>query len=335
MKHGTTSARLDGGDVRHTLKSIWARYRRRLSRCQRRLTEDALHDMRVQARRLLACVEVLSPIAGGLAESAAIRMSLRKRLSALGPLRDAQVHLRDFVGALEAHPEISPLLHVLRRRERRLLKSARSKLDRTGTRKLGRRIARFSDRLAAGLADADAPEKLRGAFARTVAEALAGLNRESQADFRDHDAVHAVRVSLKQLRYGAECLPTEMRSIRPAELKRVRKFVSWMGRIHDVEVQLVRMEKLIAKGHLPRIRAKSYRTELTRRRAALIRECLAFLRRGRSPRVLKSAPTDPVVRRSRSKTIAGNSIPAGPIGVANVGGRPNVKPSASASSLRG
>ncbi len=266
-------------EILATLNAIWKGYRRQLARCQRRLTEDALHDLRVQTRRLLACLEVLSPIAGGLTESARARKTLRKRLTALGPLRDAQVHLRDFDGVREAKPEISPLHHDLSRRARRLGRDAETKLERTGTRKLGRRIARFSRRLTSGLAEASSLKVLRVAFLATTEKALEELSRVGRANFRNHRAVHAVRVSLKQVRYGGECLPAAMRSITPAELKRVRKCVAWMGRIHDLDVQLARLKKLAPKNRLPASAAKSYRTDLTCRRAALTRQCLAFLRR--------------------------------------------------------
>ena len=289
MKTQNQAAGDERAEILCTLKSGWAKYRRQLTRSQRRLSVDALHDLRVQTRRLLACLEVFSPVAGGLAKSATVRTALDKRLSALGPLRDAQVHLEEFDQARKAHPEIQPLHQGLRRRERRLLKAVMAKLKRTGTRKLGHRIGRFSRRLAAGLAEAHAPQKLRDAFARTVEAALGGLTAVCRADFQDHRAVHSTRILLKQLRYGADCLPPTMRSIPPAELKRVRAAISWMGRIHDLDVQLARFDKQVAKGHLALADARAYRGGLTRRRARLIRDCLVFLRRRRT-RVKPSAP---------------------------------------------
>lgn len=281
MKRVTQTSERDRREISSVLKAVWARYRRQLARGQRSLTEEALHDLRVQTRRLLACLEILSPIAGGLAESASARKTLRKRLTALGPLRDAQVQLRDFDRLREAQPEISPLHHDLSRRVLRLGRAAAAKMDRTGTRKLGRRMARFSRRLTEGLGLASAPQVLRIAFLTTTKKALAGLSRVARADFRDHRAVHAERVSLKQVRFGAECLPAALRPIPASDLKRVRKGVAWMGRIHDLDVHLARMKKLVAKNRLPASAANSYCTELTRRRAALIRQCLAFLRRRR------------------------------------------------------
>ena len=308
MKRGKSTPAIARGGKLRPLDPVWARYRRLLARCQRQLTEDRLHDLRVQTRRLLAGLEIFAPVAGGRTSSAFVRKSLLKRLAALGPLRDAQVHLRDFNLAMEADPEISPLHHRLRRRERRLLKSARTKLEKTGTGKLGRRIVRFSDRLAAGLAAPDAAATVSAVFARRLADALTGLERVRRAEFRNRRAVHAVRVSLKQLRYGAECLPAARRGATPAELKRVRKCVSLMGRMHDIDVQLARLDKLVAKGHLPPTGAESYRAELRASRVGLGRECLEFSRPRRTRRPRPAAPSKAKTRAPQRKSKAAKSV---------------------------
>lgn len=310
MKRGKSKPAIASGEKLRPLDPLWARYCRFLARCQRQLTEDRLHDFRVQTRRLLAGLEVFAPLAGGPASIASLRKSLSKRLAALGPLRDAQVHLRDFNLAMAAHPEISPLHHRLRRRERRLLKSARAKLTRTGTGKLGRRIARFSDRLAAAIAAEDAAATVGAAFAQRLADAMTGLERVRRAKFRYHRAVHAVRVLLKQLRYGAECLPAAQRGATPAQLKRVRKCVSLMGRMHDIDVQLARLDKLVAKGHLPPTGAESYRAELRSRRVGLGQECLEFTRPRRTRRPRPAAPSKAKTRAPQRKSKAAKLVRA-------------------------
>ncbi|OAI43450.1 hypothetical protein AYO41_00125 [Verrucomicrobia bacterium SCGC AG-212-E04] len=294
------------------LDPVWARYRRLLTASQKELTEKSLHELRVQTRRLLAGLEAFVPVAGGPAKCAAARKSLQKRLAALGPLRDAQVHLRDFGDALQAHPEIS-LLHLsLRRRERRLAKAARAKLDRSGTKKLGRRLAKFSDQLAAGLAGAGAAAVLRRAFAQRLRDAMVGLDRVRRENFRNRRAAHDVRVSLKQLRYGAECLAARARGVTPAELKLVRKCVSALGRVHDIDVQLARLDKLVAKGDVPAGLLQAYRVDLDQRRADLLRECAELSLSRQRARVRKSPRAAAAKRRRRAKASAVKPVASPP-----------------------
>lgn len=42
-----------------SLNTQWRRYRKRLKRCQERFSEDAVHDSRVETRRLLSTIELL------------------------------------------------------------------------------------------------------------------------------------------------------------------------------------------------------------------------------------------------------------------------------------
>src|SRR5216684_2765050 len=44
-----------------SLKKRWKCYGKQLSRCQRKLSERAVHDLRVEARRLLSLLDLLAP----------------------------------------------------------------------------------------------------------------------------------------------------------------------------------------------------------------------------------------------------------------------------------
>jgi inorganic triphosphatase YgiF len=42
-----------------SLNTQWRRYRKRLRRCQGQFSQDAVHDVRVETRRLLSTIELL------------------------------------------------------------------------------------------------------------------------------------------------------------------------------------------------------------------------------------------------------------------------------------
>ena len=89
------SQHLMADTLRHLEKSLkkqWKRYRKRLKRCQKEFSEKAVHDSRVQTRRLLATVELSGAfIPQSRLQSA--RRALKRHLDTFKELRDTQVQL--------------------------------------------------------------------------------------------------------------------------------------------------------------------------------------------------------------------------------------------------
>ncbi len=269
----TVKRRARGGkrtrhEIIRTIDAVWARYRRQLRRGQQKLSTGALHDLRVQTRRLLVGLNLISPIVGS-AELSAARKTLTKRLSALGPLRDAHVQLIDLDARLLDFPEMTPLHRLLRRRANRLADSAEVMLRKTGTTKLSQRMKAIRRDLGAALQQSTAIEVLRNSYQRTLRDSLADLAAVRADRFRDEAKVHEVRIALKHLRYGAETLPAPVRALAPAQLKRLKATVAALGRIHDIDVHLARLAKLEKRGRLASGASAAYRAELARCRRRL------------------------------------------------------------------
>ena len=72
------------------LDSRWRSYCEQLRHSQQQFSEEAVHQLRVATRRLLAQITLLSCVAPSAALEKARRI-LKRRLAALGDLRDAQV----------------------------------------------------------------------------------------------------------------------------------------------------------------------------------------------------------------------------------------------------
>ena len=75
-----------------SLRTQGRRYRKRLKRCQKHFSEDAVHASRVETRRLLATIELLGAFIPEH-DLRKARRALKHHLETFGELRDTQVQL--------------------------------------------------------------------------------------------------------------------------------------------------------------------------------------------------------------------------------------------------
>src|SRR5207248_1790604 len=74
------------------LKKQWKCYQKGLSQCQEKLSEDAIHDLRVETRRLLATLALLGDFLPA-SRRKKIECGLKQHLDEFDDLRDTQVGL--------------------------------------------------------------------------------------------------------------------------------------------------------------------------------------------------------------------------------------------------
>lgn len=209
---------------------------------------EAIHDMRVLARRLAEYLEMLRP-AAPTALVLAAQDYLQRFMRILSPIRNADVSrglisetLRRDLSAVER----DALLHldrVLRKRREKRLRPALELARREESRE---RLAQLAQ-LRRGLARAkrDQREVFAGALSahagKRAAEALAHLQREG-ALTTDRD-LHGLRIALRRLRYcGEACRKVGGRPSR-ADVARIRRFSQVLGAQHDFSVLLTRIGK--------------------------------------------------------------------------------------------
>ncbi len=113
--------------LRKSLRKRCRKYRKALKECRESFSEEPVHELRIETRRLFALIALLhSCISGRSLDRAEKRLGkLFKRFSAL---RDAQVQLDYFRKNKESHPEAVPLCGALLREERRLIRRVQKKL---------------------------------------------------------------------------------------------------------------------------------------------------------------------------------------------------------------
>src|SRR4030095_10460072 len=152
----------------------WKSYRACIRSCQDDFSEQSVHKLRVATRRLIAQLLIVGCVTPGRTAKMARRV-LRRRLKALGELRDTHVQLLYVQCRMERFPELILLDDVLRCRERRLQKAIARKVKGFKTRKLQKWILALQLHLAMRPPTDGRPDQLLKAVTQSTTKAFATL----------------------------------------------------------------------------------------------------------------------------------------------------------------
>ena len=221
----------------------WAGWRRGVEACRDGLSRPAVHQLRVDSRRLLSLLDLVRevvPVPAG-ADQRATR-AVETLLDALGPLRDAQ-NQRNRVKRTRPGEGVDSLRRHLKRREARLAKRARRALEDVDGAKVEKAIARLRAEVATpGAAGAPAERPLRLARAVDLVAADA-RNRLAEFDLDRPRTAHRLRIALKRFRYAMEIAVRISPEIDAGGQATVRALQRRLGRAHDADVLLERLDR--------------------------------------------------------------------------------------------
>jgi CHAD domain-containing protein len=240
-------------------------YRRRLKRCRKQFSEQAVHDLRVEKRRLLALLDLLEAAHFAGAPGRA-RKILKQRLDAFDELRDTQVHLQLLKPLWPEFPEAKPLRKLLQRHEQRLIKKTRKKVLGTRPGQLTRKLKELEQQIC-GISTSKrknddqriAITTLRDSFDRVV-----GLRRRIRGV--DPAAIHEMRVAFKRFRYMSELLQPFLPWLTKERIRRMRKFQGSAGDVQDLEILLAKLDQFVQEKEVPAATLEQLRSELSRRK---------------------------------------------------------------------
>lgn len=233
------------------LDQRYAKYRAERKRCKAEFSEEAVHDLRIAARRLLALIELLrtialaKPLIGANPRLQKLRRVFKDQLDSLDDLRDTQVMLAEISEMLATLPELAPLQKFLQKREKRLLKAA----ERDVHAFKASVIAHHIENIRADLAEPAASQGLTARLLTAVDEAcLTVIQRKGRVDVAQPSSIHRVRVAFKKFRYMVEIIHPILPGFSEIQLKNMNNYQIMMGEIQDVEVLLQTLEGFTA-GH--------------------------------------------------------------------------------------
>jgi len=263
-----------GPGLAQALQNRWRCYREQLRRCQQEFSDEAVHELRVATRRLIAQLVLLDCVIPSPSLEKARRI-LKRRLVALGELRDAQVQ-RIFIAHQTARfPALVFMGAWLERRERRLVKSAAGKVGRFKTRKLENWIATLMGELSANAGGSRAQSQLATAVLRATAssfaEAVARRRAIDQADLR---TIHQTRVAFKRFRYMVESLSPGITGLSKRQLRALAYYQRKMGIIQDLEVMQACAARFVRENQRTEALLRPFCRHLRQRRARALRSFL-------------------------------------------------------------
>ena len=197
---------------------------------------EAIHDLRVATRRLVAALRVWRDLVPPRARRDAVG-GLRKLRRRLGRARELEAHValieaRRPVRGADERTAVDPLLERLRER---LARRRRSAMKRVGPRRLKRLLrlieAAGSELSARLLADPrvtlDTP-----ALERRVSVAAADALRNATAHL-ENDSLHEARIRVKKWRYTLECLAEAVPHVRWRATRPLQRIQATLGDIRD------------------------------------------------------------------------------------------------------
>jgi CHAD domain-containing protein len=250
------------------LDERWKKYRVELKTCQREFSQEAVHDLRVATRRLLAVLEMLRAIAPHPRVKKARRM-LKDQLDALDDLRDTQVMLVEVSESAADLPELQSFQEYLLKREKRLLRAARKAIRALEVAGLKQRL----DKSRAALEENTPGRKWTASLLSAVDQAYVRAQQVfGEIEAADSASIHRFRVAFKKFRYMVEIVHPGMAGYPEALLKQMHEYQSRMGDVQDAEVFLRSLTEFAEGAEPPLVTALAW---FEGRRAELIARFMA------------------------------------------------------------
>jgi CHAD domain-containing protein len=217
-----------------SLEERWKNYRAQLKICRREFSEEAVHDLRVAARRLLAVLDLIRAIDPRPNVQKA-RKNLKGKLDSFDDLRDVQVMLVEAVESIDALPQLKPFTAHLHKREKILLRVARKQTKISHPSELSKRINKIHNVLENFLSN----EELNTLLPRTADHTfMRAVQAYGQIDAAQPATIHNLRIAFKKFRYTVEVLHPILPGYPDGLLDCMHDYQSRMGDIQDVDVFL-------------------------------------------------------------------------------------------------
>jgi CHAD domain-containing protein len=234
------------GLLLQALARRWDEYRSEVKNCRSEFTEDAVHDLRVATRRILALIQLLNSVSPR-SQLKKMARAFKKQLDEFDDLRDTQVMLGELSAILPELPQLEEFELYLRSHEEQMLQDMRKKLEERDTSRIAGWIHKTRDDLEEATND-----HLKALILEAVDDAfLVVRQRLSWVDLARPATIHRVRVVFKAFRYMVETVHPLLKDFRPAILKQMNQYQTLMGNIQDTEVFASRLADFMAGGSFP------------------------------------------------------------------------------------
>jgi CHAD domain-containing protein len=211
----------------------WRKFRAERKTCRKEFSEEAVHDLRVATRRLLALFDLLRSILHHK-RIQKIRRMLKGQLDDLDELRDTQVLLADVSEFVQELPALQAFQTALKKKEKKLLRQTRKAIETRDVDGLKKHIENVR-----GMLVALAEESLQDAMLAAADERFAhALHTYAAMDTENVPSIHRLRVAFKKFRYTFEIVHPILKNFPESNFKRMHDYQSMLGDIQDLDVAL-------------------------------------------------------------------------------------------------
>ncbi len=240
---------LPPGTLRHltaAVKRQYKRYRKALKECQEKFSSSAVHDSRVETRRLSSMVELLSPFLKARSVDK-VQRALKVHLDTFNDLRDTQVLLVAADKLRDRFPVANAFYSFLREREERFSRKTRKNIKQVKTRRVAKILAGCRETLKQWR-KARSSREANELLLRTIRAAFEQTQQlQRQIEPQDTDTIHRTRVAFKKFRYMVETLAAYV-PLKDTQLPgRMHDYQTLMGDIQDTEVLRRTLQKYLDK----------------------------------------------------------------------------------------
>ncbi len=213
------------------LDQRWKNYRTELKRCRAEFSNEAVHDLRSAARRMLAFLQLLNSISPR-PRLEKLNRAFKGQLDEFDDLRDTQVVLAEISEALQELPQLQEFEVYLQGVEKNFLKALRKKLKVIDLFDVSKWIRRMRESLKA-----ESTDELVLQVLQAVDDAyLITKQRQKWINPAQATTIHRVRIAFKTFRYMVEIVHPLLPDFPSENLKHMNDYQSLMGEIQDVEV---------------------------------------------------------------------------------------------------
>jgi CHAD domain-containing protein len=230
-KKSSLSARAAKQILIDALDKRWKKYRSELKRCRLEFSNEAVHDLRIAARRMLAILQLLNSISPRPRLQKMSR-AFKDQLDEFDDLRDTQVMLAEISESMRELPQLQKLQHRLQKDEVNLLGVLRKKLKSVDLSGIEERLRKTRESI-----ESDTSRTLSSQILQAVDDAfLLTRQRTHWIDPAQPATIHRVRLAFKVFRYMVEIVHSLLNHFPSGLLERMNTHQSLMGEIQDIEV---------------------------------------------------------------------------------------------------
>jgi CHAD domain-containing protein len=213
------------------LETRWKNYKVELKRCRSDFSNEAVHDLRVATRRMLALIQMLHSIAPR-PRLQKLNRAFKGQLDEFDDLRDTQVILAELSEILHEFPQLQDFQKHLRFAEEKMLRVLRRKVKKMEMTEVTKRVRKTHESF-----EAESLEDLEAQVLQAVDDAyLLARQRLVWVDPARSTTIHRVRIAFKTFRYMVEIVHPLLKDFPPGNLKLMHDYQSLMGEVQDAEV---------------------------------------------------------------------------------------------------